>query len=86
MYTYGYQRFEDVAGLFNCVFLLCLAFNFFCESFERLYNPEDIKSDNLILVSAISLIINIIGLIFFHDEANGDEGQNGSGEKNNVNL
>ena len=40
----------------------------------------------MILVSAISLIINIIGLIFFHDEANGDDGQNGSGEKNNVNL
>ena len=37
VYTYGYERFEVVAGLFNCIFLLCLAFNFFCESFERLY-------------------------------------------------
>ena len=38
------------------------------------------------LVSALSLIINIIGLIFFHEDANGNEGQSGGGEKNNVNL
>ena len=37
VYTYGYERFEMVAGLFNCIFLLFVAFNVVCESFERLY-------------------------------------------------
>ena len=36
-YTYGYERIEILAGLFNCLFLVFVAYNVFCESFKRLF-------------------------------------------------
>ena len=80
VYTYGYERIEVVAGLFNCIFLLFVAFNVLCESFERLYEPEYIESENLLLVSVLGLIVNLTGLLFFHEDDHGDT------EKSNVNL
>ena len=40
VYTYGYERIEVLAGLFNCLFLVFVAYNVFCESFKRLFQPE----------------------------------------------
>ena len=39
IYTYGYKRIEILAGLFNAIFLVFVAFNVFCESFERFLEP-----------------------------------------------
>lgn len=38
-YTFGYARVEVLAGLFNGIFLVFVAFNVFCESIERIYEP-----------------------------------------------
>lgn len=38
-YTYGYGRVETLSGLFNGIFLVFIAFNVFCESIERIYEP-----------------------------------------------
>mmetsp|Transcript_2610 Transcript_2610/g.3340 ORF Transcript_2610/g.3340 Transcript_2610/m.3340 type:complete len:86 (+) Transcript_2610:1432-1689(+) len=38
-YTFGYDRFEILSGFFNGVFLIFIAFNIFCESIERIYEP-----------------------------------------------
>ena len=69
IYTYGYERIEVLAGLFNCLFLVFVAYNVFCESFKRLFQPEYIEGENLLLISVLGLIVNIIGLIFFHEHA-----------------
>jgi len=45
VYTFGYYRIEILAGLFNGIFLVFVAFNIFCESVERLYEPVYIESD-----------------------------------------
>jgi len=38
-YTYGYGRVETLSGLFNGIFLVFIAFNVFCESIERIFEP-----------------------------------------------
>ena len=66
-YTYGYGRVETLSGLFNGIFLVFIAFNVFCESIERIFEPQKIETDGLLLVSFMGLGVNMIGLFFFHD-------------------
>lgn len=65
LYTYGYERVEVLAGLFNGLFLVFVAFNIFCESIKRLYEPAMIQAESLLTVSTLGLIINLVGLFFF---------------------
>jgi zinc transporter 5/7 len=44
------------------------AFNVFQESVERIFQPQLIDTTGALLpVSFIGLLVNVIGLIFFHD-------------------
>lgn len=56
-----------MSGLFNGIFLVFIAFNVFCESIERIYEPQKIETDGLLLVSFLGFCVNLIGLFFFHD-------------------
>jgi zinc transporter 5/7 len=58
---------ETLSGLFNGIFLVFIAFNVFCESIERIFEPQMIETDGLLLVSFLGLGVNMIGLFFFHD-------------------
>ena len=66
-YTYGYGKVETISGLFNGIFLVFISYNIFCESVERIVSPIKINDNGLIAVSVIGLIVNMIGLIFFHE-------------------
>jgi solute carrier family 30 (zinc transporter), member 5/7 len=66
-YTYGFGRIETLSGLFNGIFLVFIAFNVFCESIERIFEPQKIETKGLLLVSVAGLGVNMIGLFFFHD-------------------
>jgi len=66
-YTYGYGRVETLSGLFNGIFLVFIAFNVFCESIERIYEPQMIATEGLLTVSTLGFLVNLIGLFFFHD-------------------
>ena len=69
IYTYGYERIEVLAGLFNGIFLVFIAFNVFCQSIERLFEPEYIETESLLMISVLGLLVNVIGLVFFHEHA-----------------
>ena len=47
--------------------MVFIAFNVFCESIERIFEPQRIETDGLLLVSVLGLGVNMIGLFFFHD-------------------
>lgn len=66
-FTFGYIRVETLSGLFNGIFLVFIGFNVFLESIERIYEPQMIESEGLMVVSIIGLLVNMIGLFFFHD-------------------
>ena len=58
---------ETLSGLFNGIFLVFIAFNVFCESIERIFEPQMIETDGLLMVSFLGLCVNMIGLFFFHE-------------------
>lgn len=55
--------------MFNGFFLIFVGINVFIESIERIYEPQYIQSSNLLLVSVLGLLVNVIGLVFFHEHA-----------------
>lgn len=70
-YSYGFGRFELLSGFMNAVLLIFVSLYVFLESYERLRTPPEIDTENLLLVSVLGFILNIIGLIWFHDAAHG---------------
>ena len=66
-YNYGYLRSEILGTFINSVFLFFIAVYIVFESIERFIEPKEIDSENLILVSFLGLVVNIIGLVFAHD-------------------
>ena len=71
-YNYGYHRSEIIGTFINSVFLFFIATYIVFESIERFIEPKEIHSENLILVSFIGLLVNIVGLIFAHDDGDSE--------------
>jgi len=66
--TYGFQRAEILGALVNGVFLLALCFTLLIAAIQRFVQPEEITNPRLVLiVGAVGLVINIIGMVFFHE-------------------
>ena len=42
-YSYGLNRIEVLSGFFNGIFLVFVAFQVFCESVDRILEPETIN-------------------------------------------
>ncbi|XXQ36660.1 Cation efflux protein cytoplasmic domain-containing protein [Plasmodiophora brassicae] len=66
-FTYGYGRFEVVSGLVNGIFLVLISFSVFVESVERLFDPPEIEGFEILVVAVVGLLVNIVGIVFFHD-------------------
>ncbi len=60
--TFGYQRFEILAALFNASMLFMVAIYILYEAYQRLSQPPDIQSIGMMIVAAIGLIINLISM------------------------
>ena len=80
-FQFGFLRSEVLGTFINSVFLIFIAIYILFESIERFISPKDIHSENLILVSFLGLIVNIIGLFLAHDH--GDDNDDENDEKSN---
>ncbi|KAK5576168.1 hypothetical protein RB653_007309 [Dictyostelium firmibasis] len=70
-YTYGYDRWEVLGTFSNGCFLLFVSFFLFLESIERLLEPPHIHNHGRVIsLATISLIINIVGVLFFKQKSN----------------
>ncbi|KAI4387248.1 hypothetical protein MLD38_005093 [Melastoma candidum] len=67
-FNYGRGRFEVLSGYVNAVFLVLVGALIVLEFFERILVPQDISTNSLLAVSIGGLLVNMIGLIFFHEE------------------
>ncbi|KAF5763842.1 putative cation efflux protein [Helianthus annuus] len=67
-YNYGRGRFEVLSGYVNAVFLVLVGALIVLESLERILEPQEISTSSLLMVSIGGLAVNMVGLIFFHDE------------------
>ncbi|WOG93373.1 hypothetical protein DCAR_0312657 [Daucus carota subsp. sativus] len=67
-FNYGRGRFEILSGYVNAVFLVLVGALIVVESCERILDPQEISTSSLLTVSIGGLLVNMVGLIFFHEE------------------
>ncbi|KAK9732501.1 hypothetical protein RND81_04G004200 [Saponaria officinalis] len=67
-YNYGRGRFEVLSGYVNAVFLVLVGALIVLESLERILDPQEISTASLLTVSVGGFLVNVVGLIFFHEE------------------
>ena len=60
--TFGYQRFEILAALFNASMLFMVAMYILYEAYQRIDNPPEIQSVGMLVVATLGLIINLISM------------------------
>ena len=64
--TYGWYRLEILAALTNGVTLVVLSLFIFWEAYQRLLAPPEVRTGLMMVVAAIGLAANAIGLRFLH--------------------
>lgn len=60
--TFGYQRFEILAALFNASMLFVVAMYILYEAYQRFSHPPEIQSLGMMSVALIGLVINLISM------------------------
>ena len=60
--TFGYQRFEILAALFNALMLFVVAIYILYEAYQRFSTPPEIQSMGMLIVASIGLVINLISM------------------------
>ncbi len=60
--TFGYQRFEILAALFNAGMLFVVAIYILYEAYQRFSQPPEIQSLGMLVVASIGLIVNLISM------------------------
>jgi len=76
--TYGWTRAEVMGALVNSVFLVALCFTIFVEAIQRLTFPHIIEHvDSMIYVGVAGLVVNVLGLVLFYDQAQGKSVERG---------
>ncbi len=60
--TYGFYRAEILASLLNSLFLTILSIFILIEATQRFFHPSEINGISIIIVAAIGLGINLLGI------------------------
>jgi zinc transporter 5/7 len=77
VFSYGYGRVELLSGFVNGLFLVVVAFFVFYEAIGRLFEPPEINTNRLLIVSVAGFAVNMIGIFSFshaHAHAHGGGG------------
>ncbi|CAF0817886.1 unnamed protein product [Rotaria sp. Silwood1] len=77
VFSYGYGRVEVLSGFVNGLFLVVVAFFVFYEAIGRIFEPPEINTNRLLVVSIAGFAVNMIGIFSFshaHAHAHGGGG------------
>ena len=90
-HTYGFHRLEVIAALINGVTLGAIAIEIFSESWQRWFNPQPIKSAEMLVIAAIGLVVNLVvafvlGGHAHEHEHEGEEGAEAHEEAEDLNV
>lgn len=66
-YPHGYGGYESMSGFVNGMLLLLVAIRICWESLIRLWEPPEVATEYLLAVAVGGLLVNIIGVVFFHE-------------------
>lgn len=67
--TYGYYRAEILAALANAVVLILLSGYILFEAYQRFRHPPEVHSQAMLIIAAIGLVVNLIGMLILRDGA-----------------
>lgn len=59
---FSYGRVETLSGFANGVFLILISIFIVFEAVQRLIDPPDMSTGQLLLVSFIGLLVNLVGM------------------------
>lgn len=77
--TFGWIRAEVMGALVNAVFLTAMCFTISIEAGERFTVPHEIESPRVVIgVGAAGLLVNLLGLLLFHEHAGYSHSHGGS--------
>ena len=89
--TYGFYRAEILASLLNSLFLTILSIFILVEAIQRFFHPSEINGLPIIIVAAIGLGINLLGVrllskVRVNDASNGNVDNHKSQQIENLNV
>ncbi|KAI0924021.1 hypothetical protein AcV5_009391 [Taiwanofungus camphoratus] len=61
-FTYGYVRIESLSGFANGIFLILISLFIVFEAIQRLLDPPEMNTSQLLLVSSLGLGVNLFGM------------------------
>src|ERR687892_2708540 len=61
--SFGYQRAEILAALFNGMTLVAISIWIFVEAYSRLREPPEILGGWMLVVAALGLVVNVAGAL-----------------------
>ncbi|XP_076443611.1 proton-coupled zinc antiporter SLC30A5-like [Babylonia areolata] len=65
LFSFGYDRVEVLSGFINGLFLIIIAVFVFTEALARLFHPPEVKTEKLLTVSVLGLLVNLVGILAF---------------------
>jgi zinc transporter 5/7 len=92
-FPYGYGKIDTLSGFANGVFLLLVSVEIIFDAFERLWEGHELQRLNeLLIVSVLGFLVNIVGLTAFghahhgHGHDHGHEGHDHGHSHDNENM
>ncbi|KAL2312463.1 putative zinc transporter cis4 [Schizosaccharomyces pombe] len=73
-YPFGFAKIEALSGFTNGIFLVLISFSIVGEALYRLFHPPQMNTDQLLLVSFLGLVVNLVGILAFNHGHNHDHG------------
>ncbi|KAL9713715.1 putative zinc transporter msc2 [Leucoagaricus gongylophorus] len=61
-FTYGYGRIETLSGFANGIFLILISIFIVFEAIQRILEPPEMNTSQLLLVSSVGLGVNLFGM------------------------
>ncbi|KAK7115619.1 proton-coupled zinc antiporter SLC30A5-like [Littorina saxatilis] len=65
LFPFGYDRVEVLSGFINGLFLVVIGIFVFTEALARLFEPPEVKTEKLLTVSVMGLLVNLVGIFVF---------------------
>ena len=62
-HTFGYKRFQILAAFFNALVLISICIFLFYEAYQRLMDPQPVKSLIMLIVATVGLLGNLASVL-----------------------
>ena len=66
-YSYGYQRFSILGAVIISVFVIIMAFVILSEAIPRLFSPEVVDAEGMLLVAIVGIIFKSVSVYRLHE-------------------